>query len=462
MRFVRTYVDVFLSLLLVPPAFAQQDYTAKIASPDFAMNEPVEFGAINLANGNLHLEFPFGSGTQRGNLRFAAKLVYDSRIWTVGYHPPSSTAYWEIDPTLAARGVQGGWWVSVTGLSDGASASFVDRSCTDGFGTFHNSYAYGPFNWRDFEGTYHTFQIQTDYDDPTYPCYDGDITSTGAAWADDGSGYYMIVTGYYNATVYTKSGIQISPTPTDTNGNYFSKDPSGNVVDTLGRTIMLKTVNGNSTYYDILNSQGSRSRYTITTTTINISSNFGAPNSAEYSGTLTVISSLTLPDGTAYTFGYDSGTAPGNYGLLRTITLPTGGQISYAYTNFVAPCANPPMNRWVFSRTSGSGTWTYSPLELNSQCNTSPVNASEQITVTKPSGDNVVHTFTFFSTLGSPIPWDTRIDYYNQAVQSSNLVMTETRDYVCSPTIHNGQILWTPACSTQMRALLTSTYVLRR
>lgn len=50
-------------------------------STNFSENVPVEFGFVDLANGNLHLEIPLADPAQRGALRYNARFVYDSRVW---------------------------------------------------------------------------------------------------------------------------------------------------------------------------------------------------------------------------------------------------------------------------------------------------------------------------------------------------------------------------------------------
>src|SRR5262249_14708898 len=146
---------------------------------------------------------------------------------------------------------------------------------------------------------------------------------------------------------------QVYPVPTDTNGNYFADGK-----DTLSRIPVVTTSSGNKIYYDVLNPQGGRSRYTVTTETIPVS----VPN---YTTTITVIQSIELPNGTSYQFLYNAGTSGDNWGELTSVTLPTGGQVSYGYTTFTdaygAPWGVYALNRWVTSRTSGGGIWHYTP-----------------------------------------------------------------------------------------------------
>ncbi len=52
-------------------------------------------------------------------------------------------------------------------------------------------------------------------------------------------------------------------------------------------------------------------------------------------GSVSMIRSVVLPDGTSYAFEYNdlNGTGNINYGSLTKITLPTGGPISYTYVD---------------------------------------------------------------------------------------------------------------------------------
>lgn len=116
-------------------------------------------------------------------------------------------------------------------------------------------------------------------------------------YAADGSGYYISVTNYTDATIFDSNGNEVYPVVTDRSGNYFSNDSNGNLIDTLGRTPVVVTPNGSQTFYDVLTVGGTTKRYTVTTETIDVNTAFGQSGVNEYSGTLTAIQSITLPDG---------------------------------------------------------------------------------------------------------------------------------------------------------------------
>ena len=215
--------------------------------------------------------------------------------------------------------------------------------------------------------------------------------------------------------VNAPDGTQLYPNVKDANGNFFSADVNGNIIDTLGRTPVLKTVSGSQTFYDILNSQNTRSRYTVTWATIPVHTAFGQtgiPDCGDSSScTITVATRLDLPDGSFYAFNYDQGTTAGNYGEMISMQVPTGATINYGYTTFQDAYGN--KNRWVSSRTKGSGMWTYTPAVITT-CTQGQTGCKQKLTVTKPSGDNTVYTFTLNNGA-----WNSQVDTYTGAVSGT-------------------------------------------
>lgn len=363
-----------LLLLVIGAGLAEaQDYITAVGRPTFTTHDSVELGFVNVANGNMHLEIPLATFPQRGRA-VDIRMVYDSRIWRVFDDGVSRS--WQ--PT----NVPGAGWRFVSSVDRG-SVTYEEAyfDCGDGTWTF----LYGPFYWTAPDGTVRKFAISTREGVPQ--CLID--RPGGSAMAEDSSGFRMNVTNYTIATVIAPDGTQLYPTAKDTNGNYFSVDANGNIIDTLQRTPVTKTVVGNQTHYDILTSQGTRSRYTVTTTTINVNTNFGQAGVTEYAGTLTVVQSIAFPDGSSYTFSYDSGTTPGKFGLLTQANLRTGGQINYGYVTFQDVNGN--RNRWVSSKTLPSGTRSYTPT-MPGSC-PSGYAQCQRVTLTKPNNESVIYTF---------------------------------------------------------------------
>ncbi|HEX2329381.1 MAG TPA: hypothetical protein VHN74_11715, partial [Candidatus Angelobacter sp.] len=118
----------------------------------------------------------------------------------------------------------------------------------------------------------------------------------------DSSGYFMSVTNYTAATVFAPDGTQVYPTVMDTNGNFFSKDGGGNIIDTLGRTPITVAQSPNTITLSILNTTGTPTTVIITTTPVSANTSFGQTGVAECTGcTVTGIQSIAFPaDGSSY------------------------------------------------------------------------------------------------------------------------------------------------------------------
>jgi hypothetical protein len=271
--------------LLCQPVPAQNfiNYTTSIGNTPFSTTMPVPMGFVDLSNGNLHMTVPLGSWPQRGNHPFTVALEYDSRIWVPAI--VGSTLTWQ--PTNVPNS-QGGWRFVTTPVTGGTTSfQYNVYNCN---GTLaHPPYPrnsvvkYFNFQWTDPYGTVRLFPIHTVLD--TTHCF-GDVASD-TEYATDSSGFQMKVSNHSTGIkILAPDGSQVYPTFEDTNGNTFGKDSNGNVIDTLGRTPVVVTTNcggnSNQTCYDVLNSQGTTSRYTVTTQSISVSTSFGElpPSSA--------------------------------------------------------------------------------------------------------------------------------------------------------------------------------------
>lgn len=380
-------IVLLLFLVNSHTVLSQANYQDQTAGPPIDATAPVELGFIDLSNGNLHLEIPLASAAQRGTLGYSARLTYDSRIWTNSTFGPAYQGTFQPNNILPSLG---GWRLVVDTDVTSTVADYVDAGgpCGDPFQFTDGNFSRPEqFYWKSPEGITHTWQnLYTNEEFGPHICDDiGTNISTTSGYADDGSGFFLIVTNYRDMTVYAPDGRQVYPQFKDDNGNYFSNDPNNNVIDTLGRVPVVQTKSGSNILYDVLNAQGGRSRFTVTTTSINVS----VPN---YSGTLTVIQSITLPNNTSYAFSYESGTDGNSWGGVTGVTLPAGSEISYGYTTF-ADAWNL-ANRWVTSRSSGGSTWHYTPLVTNPYtCCGQPASGccDQQITVAEPNGDYTIY-----------------------------------------------------------------------
>lgn len=411
----------FAFCLIVTNCTYAQNYVYATGNPTFSTQIPIENGFINVNNGDIHIEIPLATQPQRGRLQLAEKLVYDSRIWKI-----VSNGGYSWQPTNVANSMGG--WVFSSGLGAGTvSYSTYGGSvpCDNNPADLISYSQYWGWMWKDPQGTTHPFYTVSTlkYGNGGPKCTNPPTgTPSSSGLASDGSGYNLQISNYSTPIITDQQGNVYYPTLTgvnyppsssnlevDSNGNYFSTDANGNLVDTLGRTPVLVSTSGNQIYYDVLTYNGSRSRYTVTTETVNYSTAFAQEAVSEASGSFTAIQSIQLPDGSSYSFTYDSGTSSGNYGELTSVTLPTGGVIQYSYTNFLDSFQNE--NRWVHTRVKDSGTTTFNPQTI-SNCSTS-TGCQEKTTVTNPVGNDTVYTFTLdqgsYINAGS---WNTGIDAY--------------------------------------------------
>lgn len=388
-----------------------QSYLQAIGQPPFSTTLPIKDGFINAGNGDVHLEIPLGSFAQRGGRTDKISLMYDSDIW--GPVGTSSRAWAPSNVGSTAPAQTPGWRLATSQGPGAASSGFQITWC----GTFPILSKYTPWTWTASDGTQHSFPVATAQDndpgDPYCPPYTS--TPNAAGYANDGSGYYISITNYKDATIYAPDGTVYHPNGTVTYGGTSTStttDPNGNqyteavtyaangaitdvkYIDTVGRTLVdiTESSDGNTLYYAIPKPGGGTNTYTVKLETVAANTNFGQPYVSEYSGTFQAISEIDLPDGSAYHFTYDSGTGSGHYGLLTTMTLPTEGTIWYAYNNFTDAYGN--KSRWIYSQTipGSSVPWTYQPLVI-STCAKDYVNCEQQIEVTAPSSDTTYYYF---------------------------------------------------------------------
>jgi hypothetical protein len=427
-----------------------QTYLQNVGVPPFAADFPVEGGNINAANGNLHFEIPLGSFPQRGGRTDKAALVYDSTIWL-----PDVSFRWlptNIIPDFWSVAYSGGWRLVTSGETGYATYGELDSGycpATDTYAVF----SYTPWIYIGPDGTQHSFPVRTT-GALFLECPRTEIPNA-SGYASDGSGYFISITDYTTATVYAPDGTvaggfgYAGAVKTDPNGNLYSMPFSSppwdwQIHDTLNRKLVevTESADRNTMYFAVLNAQGSTSTYTVKLGTVNVSTAFGYGGFLEYSGTLEVPTEIDLPDGTKYQFAYDSGTTSGHYGLLTNMVTPDAGQVGYSYANFSDAYGN--KSRWITHRstTDSSSGWSYGGPSVVTSCTSAQVNCQQTVTVTKPSGDNIVYTFTLNG--GS---WLTQEQTYNGSISSANLLSTTAACYTFV-TVTNGQCSYSVTTSS--------------
>ena len=403
-----------IAFLFLGGISSAQNYLTSTGTPAFAAPEPAEYGFVDSSNGNLHLELPVGSYQQRGTNRPAQILLtYDAnKLWTI-QTTGGPAPFWNND-------VEGAWtaqplYGTLQTVADGNSQCIYDYTYAEPSGTQHpfppnNAGCGGPLKVDSLATDSSGYHIYVDLSQTKYP------SNVWTVYAPDGT---MV---YQNGNLpKDKNGNAIFVE--DPNGNYISSNyPNSSYLDTLGR--WLNTSNGFANPIKNPNSQGTTSSYTTTWTgQVSLTTSFSQPGINECSKTLVclvyLLQGITLPDGSSFSFTYDcdstSGVAacasPGGqsayYGNLLSMTLPTGGVVSYTWTTVTDPYGN--KHRWLTSRTSAGGTWTYSVKNL-STCSQSQVGCQQQVTSTNPNGDYTIYTFTIDNG-----DWPVQVQRYNAA-----------------------------------------------
>src|SRR5579863_8511594 len=234
-------------------------------------------------------------------------------------------------------------------------------------------------------------------------------------------------------------GSQIT-TATDANGNVFSLPANNTWTDTMGRAApfgFATTLNtsGNPpgagcpasplTYYGYGTASypaanGGTNQILLCFGTMTFQTNFGVSGILEYPATEWpgVLTSMVLPDDSAWTFNYDS------YANLTSIGLPLGGTISYQWATVAFPpvgLGSAAVSRAVTQRTltdnnGHSYTWKYQWMVAQSN----PTNSNGTYTnvVTDPLGNDTVHVFT--NLLGGF--YETRTQTYQGSYTSGALL----------------------------------------
>jgi YD repeat-containing protein len=436
-----------ITAIAVTRADAQNNYLYGTGNPTWGVNIPIENGFINVANGNVHIEIPIGSEPQRGSTSLTESLIYDSRTWQI---VSSGSSY--------SFQSEGGWSFGGTAYGgQGLNLSYITNTanCVNSSGS--NVYSEVIFTWIDSTGTSHIFApgiYEVNGLNATVCPYGNTAgivdTPSGTGYAVDGSGYYISAFNYgAEEAIFDQNGNQGAFE--DRNGNYigvtYTEPPTTfTFTDTLGNNSFVETEeNSTTTYLDVMTIGGAKKHYTITWENINVHTNFAQTAVTEYSGTLPVVQSLALPDGSTYTFNYETGTASGYYGELTSMTLPTGGTVNFGYQNFIDSYQNE--NRWLNTYSGGNGSYTLTPKVVTQCSGSTAVGCQEQMTVTDGNSNQVVYLFTLNNGA-----WNSQTDYYNYTNGSLSHILSTATNYnfqnSCPVSVCGGGAQWITASSS--------------
>ena len=327
-------------------------------SPPFASIGGGAFDTVNLANLNVHFGIPVVNKAGRG-IPFSYTLVYDSSDWY-----PVTSGSTQVWTPVANFG-----WAGQTQASTGYVSYFAGTTeCFDG----HNHYSMptaNAFVYHDSFGATHSFSTGV---------LGGCTGKELIVASNDGSGY-TIDAGVGLGTIYTRSGQTINPplntgtgsgTAVDSNGNEITVSGS-TFTDTLGTTALTISGQGTSTsplQFQYTSPHGTPANVTLNYTLYNVKTAFGCGGISEFSQNgVSLVSSVSLPDGTSYSIQYEQ--TPGNTGFvtgrIHSITLPTTGTIYYTYSGGSngsgIVCADG--STATLGRQTPDGTWSYAHSE---------------------------------------------------------------------------------------------------
>ena len=361
--------------------------------PPFSSAGGGPFDTVNLGNLDVHFIVPIMNKAGRG-MAFDYSVSYDSSVWL----PTNSSGQSVWTPVF-------NWgWMAQTAVKTGYITYIKYVYNCDDPPPLHNQYIfYRGWGYHDFWGVSHSFLGSMEYDPSG--CDLGTHGSLNSS-ATDGSGLILKASlssggGPNPATISLPNGNVLTPpmnlasgssyaagTVTDANGNQITVNGSGQFYDTLSSTTAVLTVTGSGTpsspnKFTYTPPSGTNVFYTMNYVQYTVKTGFGVSGTTEY-GPLSnaLVSSIQLPDGSSYSFTYEttpgsctplSGTYSTNCvtGRIIEVTLPTGGTITYAYTggshgiesdgstSGLTRTLSPGGGQWTYARAAGSGAgWT--------------------------------------------------------------------------------------------------------
>jgi YD repeat-containing protein len=339
----------FLTLVLLSTNARAQVETGG-GFPPFGSFEVGAADTVNRQNLNSNFSIPVYSGSGRG-VGLAFNIAYNSLIWQ------NVSNVWK--PVVTTSGaLTWGWNTTYVSGAIAYTTSTTNGMCViDGHDVKWPLITYSNYTYTEPNGTLHSFPITW-----TTTCTSYDGTTSG--YATDDSGYWMNAVPSRNAPVaYTPAGEEITNAIIqDSNGNYVSStlvnSSETDWLDTFGRHAVKITSGSSSIQYQYQDTTGTYRTITLNLGSFNIKTNFGCSGVVEYSGTASLPTSVSYPNGTSYSISYEATPGHSGYvtGRVSKLTLPNGGYVQYAYgtTNDGTNCPDGTITN--LTRTVNDGT----------------------------------------------------------------------------------------------------------
>jgi RHS repeat-associated protein len=426
MRLVRVLVSAIfaaalflLALLFSLPALAQESPNLENGLKAYGTYDETAVDTISLSNGNLalHVPLPFSYAQRGGKLGAAYYLVQNSKAWSVQWIPTQNGPFYfwsygwrglvstavtttnavsfqrtyvtTVDGSGNVTGADSGYFLTTW---DGATHQLTPTGAST-FETIDTTGLRVVSSNPDNLGVPSTFVV-TDRNGNVYSGNHFGVTAPCAHVKTGGVG---------GTTTTTCQQITGFSAETDANGNFLSGG-----LDTLGRTESPGSVTTVSTAgcvsslplssaytENFVGPTGTAEQVKMCLGTLTFQTEFGQPGVTESQSTasggvksISPLVDMVLPNGTQWTFNYDS------YGNITFVGLPTGGSISYTWATASFPdCSgtNTLRSRAVASRTLTDGTTSHT---WNYVWGTQQANGTITNVVTDPLGNDTVHTFS--------------------------------------------------------------------
>jgi RHS repeat-associated protein len=380
-------------LLLALPTIGWSQTAPQAGTPNFSSIEAGSVDSVNRQNLNTEMQFPIVAGRGRG-LGFNFALTYNSLLWE------KNGVNWSFSP-MTDYDNSPGW-----NLNEPVGFLTLQDTVTICHPSGASTHFYG-YIYVEANGTQHSIP-GINY---TVTCADT-VTGTTSGFASDSSGFF--VNAISTNKVFGPDGTQYLNNLKDTNGNFVTLGPT--VTDSAGHAILITTQTSSHITYQYLGPTGAYQTITLALASYSVKTNFGCTGIGEFTGTATLPSSLTYPNGWVYSFTYEP--TPGNTGFvtgrLSKITLPNGGYVQYAFggSNDGINCLNGNVSNLTRTINDGTNSWVWQF-----------VNSEGQTTVTAPL-----------------MPYDTTT---NQTVFTFNSSNQETSEQIYQGGASGGTLLRT-------------------
>jgi len=290
------------------------------------------FDVVNLGNLNVHFAVPVFHKAGRG-LPFNYDLSYDSSVWTPVV----------VNSVLTWQPAQNwGWTIPWTGTTGYVTYQVIGGNCggpppTGGWQSYVN------WQYVDRSGAVHGFpgswyfsggSCGTNSNSSfTSPASDNSGLTLFAGSCSGGGICVQEANGKrYYPPVNPTNTTQVQTTQGDDNGNQITLNPTnGQITDTLGQ-VALTIAGTNPMTFAYTPPSGTPVNYGMTYGIFNVKTHFGCSVADTTINNVSLVTSISLPDGTSYSFTYETTQGFSTYktGRLASVKLPTGGTITYS------------------------------------------------------------------------------------------------------------------------------------